>query len=87
MSLLSSWDYMDVPVKLLVDYIWATEDDKQVSWMLDWIVTVNYICKYGQYPWPSCKLVLKQNIYINKDKWDSWTNEKWRSKSWKMSNI
>ena len=30
MSLLSSWDKMDVPVKLLADYVWAAEDDKTV---------------------------------------------------------
>ena len=28
MSLLSSWDKMDVPVKLLADDAWATEDYK-----------------------------------------------------------
>ena len=28
MSLLSSWDEMDVPVKLLAGDVWAAEDDK-----------------------------------------------------------
>ena len=28
MSLLSSWDEMDVPVKLLADDAWAAYDDK-----------------------------------------------------------
>ena len=28
MSLLSSWDEVDVPVKLLADDAWAAEDDK-----------------------------------------------------------
>ena len=28
MSLLSSWDKMDVPDKLLADDVWAAEDDK-----------------------------------------------------------
>ena len=28
MSLLSSWDDMDVHVKLLADDVWAAEDDK-----------------------------------------------------------
>ena len=28
MSLLSSWDEMGVPVKLLADYAWSAEDDK-----------------------------------------------------------
>ena len=28
MSLLSSWDKMHVPVKLLADDTWAAEDDK-----------------------------------------------------------
>ena len=28
MSLLSSWDEMDVPVELLADDVWAAEDDK-----------------------------------------------------------
>ena len=27
-SLLSSWDEMDVPVELLADTVWAAEDDK-----------------------------------------------------------
>ena len=30
MSLLSSWDKMDVPVELLADDAWASEDDKTV---------------------------------------------------------
>ena len=29
MSLLSSWDDMYVPVKLLADYAWAAEDNKK----------------------------------------------------------
>ena len=28
MSLLSSWDEMDVPVELLANEVWAVEDDK-----------------------------------------------------------
>ena len=28
MSLLSSWDDMDVPVELLVDDVWTAEDDR-----------------------------------------------------------
>ena len=28
MSLLSSWDKMNVPVKLLADDVWSAEDDK-----------------------------------------------------------
>ena len=28
MSLLSSWDEMNVPVELLSDDVWAAEDDK-----------------------------------------------------------
>ena len=48
---------------------------KQISWMLEWIILVNYICKDDQYPWPWCKLVQKYKNMINEDNWDSWTNE------------
>ena len=32
MSLLSSWDEMDVPVELLADDTWAAEENKKVFW-------------------------------------------------------
>ena len=28
MSLLSSWDEIDVPVEFLADYVWAAKDDR-----------------------------------------------------------
>ena len=59
---------MDVLVKLLADDAWAAEDDKQVSWILEGIVLVNYICKDDQYPWPWCKLVLKHKNMIDENK-------------------
>ena len=72
MPLLSSWDDMDVPVKLLADYAWAAEDDKTG------FLKVNYTCKYDQYPWPWCKLVPKHKNMINEDNGESWTIEKMR---------
>ena len=68
---------MYFPVKLLADDAWAAKDDKQVSWMLEWIFSVGYICKDDQYPWLWCKLVLKHKNMTNEDKWEIWTNEKW----------
>ena len=46
--------------------------------MLEWIFSVNYICKDDQYPWPWCELVLKNENMIDEDKWESWTNKKIR---------
>ena len=40
--------------------------------MLECIFLVDYICKDNQYHWPWCKLVLKQKIMINEDKWEIW---------------
>ena len=77
MSLLSSLDEMNVCVELLADDAWGSEGDKQVSWILEWIVSVNAICKDNQYPCPRCKLVTKHKNMINEDKWEIWTNEKW----------
>ena len=51
---------------------------KQVYWLLEWIFLVDYIFKDDQYPWPWCKLVLRNKKLINEDKWESWTNEKVR---------
>ena len=50
MSLLSSWDDMDVHVKLLADDVWAAEDDKTGSWVLEWIFLIGYIWNNGQFP-------------------------------------
>ena len=41
---------------------------EQVSWTLEWIVSVNYIIKDDQYSYPWCKLALKHKNVINKDK-------------------
>ena len=77
MSLLSSWDEMDVLVNLLSDDVWAAEDDKTgfLSVGVDsfWI---DYFYKYDRFPWPWYKLVIKKKNMINEDKWESSLNRK-----------
>ena len=58
MSLLSSWDEMDVPVKLLADDVWAAEDDKTVLLSVGGGILIGYIWKNNQYPCPWCQWVL-----------------------------
>ena len=73
MSLLSSWEDMDITVKLLADYAWAAEYCKTS------FLNVGVDClifKYDQYPWPGCRLVLKHINMINEDKWEIWKNGK-----------
>ena len=52
--------------------------------MLEWIVSVDYICKDEQFTCPLCKLVIKQENMINEDKRESLRKI---SKIRKMSDI
>ena len=45
MSLLSSWDKMDVPVVLLADNAWSAEDDKTGFLSVGVDSSINYSCK------------------------------------------
>ena len=56
MSLLSSWDKMDVPVKLLADYVWAAEDDKTVLLSVEVDSFNHFFFLNNQFPSPWYKL-------------------------------
>ena len=75
-SLLSSWYEIDVPVKLLTDDAWASEEDKTVFLSVVVDILIDYICKDGQYSCPGFKLVIKNKNMINEDKWEIWKNQK-----------
>ena len=55
---------MDVPVELLADYAWESEDDKTGFLNVGVDFLVGYIFKDYQYPWPWCKLVTKHKNMI-----------------------
>ena len=58
MSLLSSWDDMDVRFELIADDAWAAEDDKTGFGGVK-VNSFDRLClKNNQFPCPWCKLVL-----------------------------
>ena len=67
---------MYVPIELLADDTWAAEDDKTGFLSVGGDSLIDYIFKDDQYPWPWCKLLLKNKNMINEDKWESSTNKK-----------
>ena len=68
LCLLSSLDKIDVRLELLADDVWEAEDDKTVSWVLEWIVFINHFCKNDQCTLLWWKIVLKIENMINEDK-------------------
>ena len=62
-SLLSSWDDMDIFVELLTDDVWAAEDDK-TSFLIVGVGRFDQLyLKNDQFPCLWCKLVLKIIIW------------------------
>ena len=59
MSLLSSWDEIDVRVKLLADDVWEAEDDE--TGFLS--VGVDIVFLNDQFPCQWCKLVLRSKMW------------------------
>ena len=57
-SLLSSWDEMDVCVELLADDLWAAEDYKTVLLSVGVDGFNRLSLENDQFPCPWCKLVL-----------------------------
>ena len=45
MYLLSSLDNIDVRFELISDDVWEAEDDKQISWVLEWIISIDCFWK------------------------------------------
>ena len=58
MSLLSSWDEMDIHVKLLADDVWAAEDDITGFLSVEVDILNKSYFKDDQFPCPRWKLVL-----------------------------
>ena len=62
MSLLSSWDEMDVRVKLLADDVWLDEDYYSGFLSIEVKCFYQLIFKNDQFPCLCYKLVLKTNM-------------------------
>ena len=78
MSLLSSWDDMDVRVELLADDAWEADHDKTGFLSVEVNSFYGLFWKNNQFPCPWCKLVLKNENMRNEDKWESSTNRNMR---------
>ena len=61
---------------------------KQVSWVLVWIVFIDYVCKNDQYSCLWCKILINKQNMINENKWKISTNRKmWKYWFWWMLKI
>ena len=58
MSLLSSWDEMDVIVELFADDVWAAKDDNLGFLSVGVDIFDRLYLKNDQYPYPWCQWVL-----------------------------
>ena len=58
LSLCWSFLYIIDGVKLVMYDVWFAEDNIQVSWVLDLIFLIDYICKHDQFPCTWCQWVL-----------------------------
>ena len=78
MYLLSSWDEMDVCVKLLADDEWSAEDDKAGFLSVGVNIFDQLYLENDQFPWPWCKLVLYNKNMKNEDNWENSKNRNMR---------
>ena len=73
MSVLSSWEEMDIPVELLAYNVWASKDDKTGILNVGMDICDRLFLK---------EQLLKNENMINEDKWEKSTDQNMRFFKW-----